>query len=164
MRVSNEVEWRASRRRCGTRDFEDVVAWLAQQMAKTPIAGLLRIAWDTVGRIVARVTADHLDERRLDGLVLIGVGRDRLPPRSPLPRERRRPRPRRDCVVPPGPQQRHASWVLAAHVDRDRADRVAAVAEFGEELAGSSKTTPRCHAGAAQRSRRCWQGIAVGSS
>ena len=33
-----------------TRDFEDVVAWLAQQMAKTPIAGLLRIAWDTVGR------------------------------------------------------------------------------------------------------------------
>jgi transposase len=56
-----------------TRDFEDVVAWLAQQMAKTPIAGLLRIAWDTVGRIVARVTADHLDGRRLDGLILIGV-------------------------------------------------------------------------------------------
>jgi transposase len=28
-----------------TRDFEDVVAWLAQQMAKKPIAGLLRIAW-----------------------------------------------------------------------------------------------------------------------
>jgi transposase len=38
-----------------TRDFEDVVAWLAQQMAKTPIAGLLRIGWDTVGRIVKRV-------------------------------------------------------------------------------------------------------------
>jgi transposase len=56
-----------------TRDFEDVVAWLAQQMAKTPIAGLLRIGWDTVGRIVARVIADHLDEARLQGLVLIGV-------------------------------------------------------------------------------------------
>jgi transposase len=56
-----------------TRDFEDVVAWLAQQMAKTPITGLLRIGWDTVGRIVARVTADNLDERRLDGLVCIGV-------------------------------------------------------------------------------------------
>jgi transposase len=56
-----------------TRDFEDVVTWLAQQMAKTPIAGLLRIAWDTVGRIVARVTAEHLDERRLEGLVCIGV-------------------------------------------------------------------------------------------
>jgi transposase len=56
-----------------TRDFEDVVAWLAQQMARTPICGLLRIGWDTVGRIVARVTADHLDERRLEGLVAIGV-------------------------------------------------------------------------------------------
>jgi transposase len=48
-------------------------AWLAQQMAKTPIAGLLRIARDTVGRIVERVIADHLDERRLAGLVAIGV-------------------------------------------------------------------------------------------
>ena len=56
-----------------TRDFEDVVAWLAQQMAKTPIAGLLRIGWDTVGRIVERVLADHLDEARLEGLVCIGV-------------------------------------------------------------------------------------------
>jgi transposase len=56
-----------------TRDLEDVVAWLAQQMAKTPIAGLLRIAWDSVGKVVQRVMADHLDERRLDGLVAIGV-------------------------------------------------------------------------------------------
>jgi transposase len=56
-----------------TRDFEDVVAWLAQQMAKTPIAGLLRIAWDTVGRIVERVVADRLDHTRLSGLVAIGV-------------------------------------------------------------------------------------------
>jgi transposase len=56
-----------------TRDFEDVVAWLAQQMAKTPIAGMLRIAWDTVGRIVERVIADRLDERRLERLVCIGV-------------------------------------------------------------------------------------------
>ena len=56
-----------------TRDFEDVVAWLAQQMAKTPIAGLLRIAWDSVGRIVERVMADRLDEARLDGLIAIGV-------------------------------------------------------------------------------------------
>jgi transposase len=56
-----------------TRDFEDTVAWLAQQMAFAPIARLLRIGWDTVGRIVARVVADHLDERRLDALVCIGV-------------------------------------------------------------------------------------------
>jgi transposase len=55
-----------------TRDFEDVVAFLAQQMAKTPIARLLRIAWDTVGDIVARVVGDFLDQSRLDGLVAVG--------------------------------------------------------------------------------------------
>jgi transposase len=55
-----------------TRDLEDVVAWLAQQMAKTPIAGLLRIGWDTVGKIVDRVVADQLDDSRLAGLVAIG--------------------------------------------------------------------------------------------
>ena len=60
------VPWARSGSRY-TRDFEDVTAWLAQQMAKKPIAGLLRIAWDTVGRIVERVVADHLDERRLAG-------------------------------------------------------------------------------------------------
>jgi transposase len=56
-----------------TRDFEDVVAWLAQQMAFAPIARLLRIGWHTIGPIVARVVADHLDEARLAGLVCIGV-------------------------------------------------------------------------------------------
>jgi transposase len=56
-----------------TRDFDDVVAWLAQQMAKTPIAGLLRIGWDTVGRIVERVMADRLNEGRLAGLVALGI-------------------------------------------------------------------------------------------
>ena len=56
-----------------TRDFEDVVVFLAQQMAKTPIARLLRIDWQTVGRIVERVVCDKLDESRLLGLVQIGV-------------------------------------------------------------------------------------------
>jgi transposase len=56
-----------------TRDFEDVVAWLAQQMAKTPITGLLRVGWDTVGKSVARVVADQLDETRLTGRIAIGV-------------------------------------------------------------------------------------------
>jgi len=55
-----------------TRDFEDLVAFCAQQMAKSQVQALLRIAWDTVGRIVERVVADHLDERRLTGLVSIG--------------------------------------------------------------------------------------------
>jgi transposase len=56
-----------------TRDFEDVVGWLAQQMAFAPIARLLRVGWHTIGPIVARVVADHLDEDRLTGLVCIGV-------------------------------------------------------------------------------------------
>ncbi len=56
-----------------TRDFEELVAFLAQQMAKTPITGLLRIGWDTVGSIIERVVADRLDDRRLEGLVMIGV-------------------------------------------------------------------------------------------
>ena len=55
-----------------TRDFEDLTAFCAQQMAKSQVRALLRIAWDTVGRIVERVVADHLDERRLAGLVSIG--------------------------------------------------------------------------------------------
>jgi hypothetical protein len=56
-----------------TRDFEDVVAWLAQQMAFAPIRRLLRVGWHTIGPIVARVVADHLDDRRLDELVCVGV-------------------------------------------------------------------------------------------
>ena len=55
------------------------MAWLAQQMAKTPIAGLLRIGWDTVGWIVQRVVADRLDENRLEG-----APRAATPPRCPL--------------------------------------------------------------------------------
>ena len=56
-----------------TRDFEDLVAWLAQQMAFAPIARLLRVGWHSIGPIVERVIADHLDASRLEGLVCIGV-------------------------------------------------------------------------------------------
>jgi len=66
------VPWARPRAR-HTRDFEDLVAFCAQQMAKEPICRLLRIGWDTVGAIVERVVADHLDAERLAGLVMIGV-------------------------------------------------------------------------------------------
>ena len=56
-----------------TRDFEDLVAFCAQQMAKTPITALLRIGWESVGRIVERVVSDHLDADRLKRLVMVGV-------------------------------------------------------------------------------------------
>ena len=55
-----------------TRDLEDLVAFCAQQMARSQVQALLRVAWDTVGRIIERVVSDHLDERRLAGLVAIG--------------------------------------------------------------------------------------------
>lgn len=66
------VPWARPRAR-HTRDFEDLVAFMAQQMAKEPITRLLRVGWDTVGAIVQRVVADRLDADRLAGLVMIGV-------------------------------------------------------------------------------------------
>jgi transposase len=66
------VPWARAGSRC-TRDFEDLTAWLAQQMSQTQVERLLRIAWRTVGTILARVVADKLDRQRLDGLRFIGV-------------------------------------------------------------------------------------------
>ena len=56
-----------------TRDFEDMTAFLAQQMNQTAVSRLMRIGWRTVGAILERVVADKLDHGRLDGLVFIGV-------------------------------------------------------------------------------------------
>jgi transposase len=56
-----------------TRDFEDLTAWLAQQMSQTQVTRLMRIGWETVGKILERVVADELDRGRLDGLSLLGV-------------------------------------------------------------------------------------------
>ena len=56
-----------------TRDFEDVVAWLAQRTDKTTIPRLLRCSWAAVTAITVRVVADHLDDHRLDGLYRIGI-------------------------------------------------------------------------------------------
>ncbi len=56
-----------------TRDFEDVLAWLAQRMDKTAITRLLRCSWEAVAGIVSRVVADHIDDTRLDEVYRIGV-------------------------------------------------------------------------------------------
>jgi transposase len=56
-----------------TRDFEDVVAYLAQRTDKTTITRLLRCSWEAVAAIVVRVVATHLDDARLEGLYRIGV-------------------------------------------------------------------------------------------
>jgi transposase len=56
-----------------TRDFEALVAWLASRTDKSTIRRLVRIDWDTVGRIITRVCADELDGDRLNDLFDIGV-------------------------------------------------------------------------------------------
>ena len=56
-----------------TRDFEDLTGWLAQQMNQTQLTRFMRIGWETVGNILARVVAEKLPAGRLDGLELIGV-------------------------------------------------------------------------------------------
>lgn len=56
-----------------TRDFEDLVAWLATEMNKSAVRRLVRIAWRTVGEICSRVSRDVLDPARLDNLFEIGV-------------------------------------------------------------------------------------------
>jgi transposase len=66
------VEWARGGARY-TRDFDDLAAWLAQQMNQTQVTKLMRIGWETVGKILARVVAEKLDRGRLDGLSLIGV-------------------------------------------------------------------------------------------
>lgn len=56
-----------------TRDYEDVIAWLAQRMDKTAVSRLLRCSWQAVAGIVTRVVADHLDQARLEGVFRIGI-------------------------------------------------------------------------------------------
>jgi transposase len=66
------VEWARGGVRY-TRDFDDLTAWLAQQMNQTQLTKLMRIGWETVGNILERVVAEKLPAGRLDGLELIGV-------------------------------------------------------------------------------------------
>jgi transposase len=67
------VPW--ARHRAGhTRDFDDLVAWLAVRTSKSAVMQLLRVAWRTVGAIVTRVNADvEAGFDRLEGLRRIGI-------------------------------------------------------------------------------------------
>jgi transposase len=54
--------------------FDETVAWLATRTSKAAVTALMRIAWRTVGSIVARVWADvEMSTDRLDGLTRIGI-------------------------------------------------------------------------------------------
>jgi transposase len=56
-----------------TRDFEDVVGWLAQRLDKTSISKLMGCSWEAVDHIAHRVVDEHIDDARLDNLYRIGV-------------------------------------------------------------------------------------------
>lgn len=59
-----------------TRAFEDTCVYLVKHAPKTTVAALMRIDWDTLGRMVERVVAEYAAARPgegLDGLVRIGI-------------------------------------------------------------------------------------------
>jgi transposase len=59
--------------RC-TRDFDNLVAWLATKTDKTATCRLTRIDWHTVGRIIKRVADEYLGELdRLSDLYAISI-------------------------------------------------------------------------------------------
>lgn len=80
--------WRVDCRSCGVRvelvpwaqpdsdftsTFEDATAHLAQRTDQTTVSTMMRVAWTTVGSIVARVVEKLGPVDRLDGLRYIGI-------------------------------------------------------------------------------------------
>jgi transposase len=56
-----------------TRDFEDLVAWLATKTDKTATCRLTRIDWQTIGRIIERVGEELIDTDRLSDLFEVSI-------------------------------------------------------------------------------------------
>ena len=56
-----------------TRDFDDLVAWLATKTDKTATCRLIRIDWQTIGRVIKRVADELIDTDRLSGLFEISI-------------------------------------------------------------------------------------------
>jgi transposase len=69
---TEEVAWARPGAR-HTRDFEQIIGWLAQRMDKTAISLLMRCSWEAVDGAVKRLVSDHLDEERLNDLYRIGL-------------------------------------------------------------------------------------------
>ncbi len=67
-----KVSWATSGSRF-TYEFEEMAAYLAQITDRTKVSRMLGISWETVGAIVERVVARHLDPERLAGLRRIGI-------------------------------------------------------------------------------------------
>jgi transposase len=57
-----------------THDFDDQVAWLVTHAPKSTVAELMRVAWRSVGSIIARVVADgRASHDPFSGLTRIGI-------------------------------------------------------------------------------------------
>lgn len=56
-----------------TRDFENLIAWLATKTDKTATCRLTRIDWQTIGRVIERVGCELIDGDRLTGLFEISI-------------------------------------------------------------------------------------------
>jgi transposase len=56
-----------------TRDFENLVAWLATKTDKTATCRLARIDWQTIGRIIERVGEELIDTDRLSDLFEVSI-------------------------------------------------------------------------------------------
>ena len=56
-----------------TRDFENLVAWLATKTDKTATCRLTRIDWATIGRVIERVADELIDSDRLSDLFEISI-------------------------------------------------------------------------------------------
>jgi transposase len=57
-----------------TRAFEEQAAWLATHCSKSAVAGLMRVVWRSVGRIITRVVHEQRKSQDLlDGLRRIGI-------------------------------------------------------------------------------------------
>lgn len=80
-----------------TRDFEQLVAWLATRTDKSTIRRLVRVDWDTVGRIISRVCAEERS-RPAEQPVRDRDRRGVVAQAAPLPHACRRPHPRPDRV------------------------------------------------------------------
>jgi len=71
--VVAQVPWARHRSRY-LRAFEDQVAWLATQCSQKACSQLMRLDWQTVGRIITRVVDEtSRGSDRLDGLERIGI-------------------------------------------------------------------------------------------
>jgi len=100
-----------------TRDFEDLTAFLAQQMNQTAVCRLMRTAWRTVGKILQRVRRRQARPRP-PGRARLHRRRRGLPRRRPPVSHLRRRPPKAPHRVGSARSQRRNAASLQAFFDQ----------------------------------------------